>query len=293
MTDTRRRGFTLIELLVVIAIIAILIGMLLPAVQKVREAAARSKCQNNLKQLGLALHSFESANGAFPPSGHHSGGDGNSWTTYVLPYIEQEALFRIYKPNLGWRDTANRTVIQTPLSIFQCPSAPMNPRTDTSWWGNASGNPACGDYATINQNNTSAAVYNGVSNSNSYGAMPKTSSTRITAITDGTSNTILVTEDAGRPDLWIRGKQQTGAFVANGAGWADPRATFRLKGITEGSTPYRCLINCTNDDEIYAFHTGGANAVLADGSVRFLNQNLAPATLFKMVTRSNGDIVAE
>src|SRR5438105_10014496 len=128
------RAFTLIERLVVIAIIAVLIGLLLPAVQKVREAAARLKCQNNLKQLGLALHNFEGAYAYFPTSTRANESPTatvrNAWTTFILPFIEQDNLGKNYDYNSNWDSVANLPITGTPVKILLCPASPNPNRKD-------------------------------------------------------------------------------------------------------------------------------------------------------------------
>ena len=142
----RWSAFTLIELLVVIAIIAILIGLLLPAVQKVREAAARAKCSNNIKQLALGLINYEAATGQFPPSatGLETTAPSHSWSARVLPYMEQENIFKMYHFNVDWNSQVNWPAIQSQIPIFVCPSNPFGPRQDIGDQLLVDGtNPAC------------------------------------------------------------------------------------------------------------------------------------------------------
>src|SRR5262249_30685620 len=145
--------YTLIELLVVIVIIGILIALLLPAVQKVREAANRMACTNNLKNCGLALHNFERANGRFPPgavigpylpAGVTAKASHGCWP-FLLPYLEQQALYQQYNWNLNSNNSANQPVVKTQLKILQCPSAAAN-RVGSGFPGQ-SGPGACTDYA--------------------------------------------------------------------------------------------------------------------------------------------------
>jgi prepilin-type N-terminal cleavage/methylation domain-containing protein/prepilin-type processing-associated H-X9-DG protein len=243
-----RPAFTLIELLVVIAIIAILIGLLLPAVQKVREAAARTQCANNLKQLSLAMVNYHDANNAFPaamydtvvprwnPTGKH-----HSWRAYTLAYIEQGSLQSLYDYTQDWfadQSTGKGNIAAATVQVktFQCPSTPARATTTASAWNG--GPPATvtfpaaagtTDYDTMN--GTKEYVYatvNGLTcaassckeyTDRSRGAMYKNQPTTILGITDGTSNTLMVVECSARPLVYVN---RTAVTATPYPGGSDP-----------------------------------------------------------------------
>jgi prepilin-type N-terminal cleavage/methylation domain-containing protein/prepilin-type processing-associated H-X9-DG protein len=306
----RRSGFTLIELLVVIAIIAILIGLLIPAVQKVREAAARTKCLSNMKQLALGLVNYESTNGQLPPSatGVETTAPSHAWSAYILPFIEQEAAYRQYNFKINWDAQANWPAIQTQIPFFICPSNPLGPRADIGDQLLAAGtNPACADYSTFNAVKDFVAVNlltifpppKDKDDPRIVGAMRREKPSYITDVTDGTSNTIMLAEDAGRPNFFMYGGVQgvdptNPCYSFKQGGWADAGAPFSLDGSElNGCVPGNCPMNCSNNSEVYSFHSGGATFGFVDGSVHFIRDSISLATLARLITRAGGEIVTD
>jgi prepilin-type N-terminal cleavage/methylation domain-containing protein/prepilin-type processing-associated H-X9-DG protein len=298
------RGFTLIELLVVIAIIAVLIGLLLPAVQKVREAANRIACTNNMKQIGLGMLNYENTKGGLPPSRT----DGtvstapwyphqHCWTAGLLPFIEQTNDFNLYNYNADWNSPVNYTAIRTQLKLFLCPSTPGEVRIDTS----ITAEPAAGDYQAVNAikdfvglNCFNLLHITGKTDPRLVGAMTYNVNTPLLSIADGLSNTILVGEDAGRPFLYGAGGKliNSNASSVGQAGWADPNGTWAVDGSEpNGTIPGPCTMNCSSNSELYSFHTNGANVVFADGSVHFLTQSMSLCTLAALVTKAGGEVI--
>jgi prepilin-type N-terminal cleavage/methylation domain-containing protein/prepilin-type processing-associated H-X9-DG protein len=297
-----RTGFTLIELFVVITILAILIGLLLPAAQKVRATAFRMQCANNLKQIGLGFNNYVNANRYFPPA-RTSTPYAHNWAPYVFPYLEQGNLYQQYNWNAHWYHASNQTTIATPVKILQCPAVPDPTRVD-----HKNGHPvAVSDYAAPDVVADSLISSGLITRPQNSAGVPADGDLKIRLedVTDGTSTTLMIIEDAGRPGHWVRsgkgpdnvtpggGNEDVVNGHVNGAGWADddnhcPLHGFSLDGL---HAPGPCGINCTNNKETFSFHRGGTNVVFADGSVRFLSENLSIRVYAALVTRAGGELV--
>jgi prepilin-type N-terminal cleavage/methylation domain-containing protein/prepilin-type processing-associated H-X9-DG protein len=298
----RRRGFTLIELLVVIAIIGILIGMLLPAVQKVREAAANATCKNNLKQLGLAAHNFHEANSRFP-QGYRRIAPIKTVFVDLLPFFEQDNLQRNWdynNHNNNFGTTASGARGAQQIKILVCPSDTLpNPAIDTSpgtqhfgltsYYGNA-GTRSYRDSAGLLLRDGIIVAITG-----NYPEM----TVGLTGIPDGTSGTILFGERSHFDPVFNSPTASGGCGDnLNAWGWWAFRAPGDVTLSSWVPINYKVVAPCTvlkADERINAFgslHSGGANFCFADGSVRFLSDSTPLVTLRALTTRAGGEVVA-
>ncbi len=330
-----RAGFTLIELLVVIAIVGILVGLLLPAVQSARESARRTQCLNNMRQIGLAITGYESARSEYPLTFTQSYSSPQyvgqfSWAPQVLPYLEQSNMLDLgtgWDRKANWWDSsnsnagpffgqsvANRQITNLSVEIMNCPTTPGGPRFEDKPNSPESKLGACGDYFTptgvhLDINSSLPSGQSFPTTSDLRGALAAyhptdNSKNLIRDIRDGTSNTIMLGECAGREDVWRRRTMTpldySANFRARGGAWATNDNVYVIGRRTtsnygSGTTVIPGFVSINNSNEyahcFYSFHNSGANFVYCDGSTAFKSETTDLFVLAQMVTRNNHEVV--
>ncbi len=307
----RRAAFTLVELLVVIAIIGILVALLLPAVQAAREAARRTQCKNNLKQIGLAALNFEGTYKALPDAQLKAGGTNLfGWIPQIMGFAEQGNAYDKLDLTLEWNAAANRVGVATAVDWLICPSTPQQNATFQTIGGFTA---ARSDYSTH------AGIANDLANNTALmvgtradltGSMEGGKRTPLRKITDGTTHTLLAIESAARPEFYI-GKQLytdnwtapggcTNASVTNGqvpgAAWADWNSFIPMHGFSGNSVqnltcPGTGAFNVTNNNEAFGFHSGGIIVGMVDGSVQFVSDEVEFAIYGALITKAGGEVI--
>ena len=302
----KARGFTLIELLVVIAIIAVLIALLLPAVQQAREAARRTQCRNNLKQLGLALHNYHDAHNVFPPACIRGlpGSSANiencgTWLIYIMPYIDQTNLYNTFNfpfvggtYGLGSYGTSNMSVVNTPMPAFTCPSDPdASVKNFGTWFCSTSPN-SNGDYATTNYAGmTHSTLRIGTEAGGSFprfdfdGILGNRGRYGIRDVQDGTSNTMIMAEVSNSPTTgWLWGWD--GALT-------DARLTPNASGTWPTDGTFTNSRETVNAQTASSYHEGVIHVGMADGATRFVSENIDINLYRSLVTRRGKEITGD
>lgn len=298
----KRRGFTLIELLVVIAIIAILIALLLPAVQQAREAARRTQCRNNLKQIGLALHNYHDTHRCFPsgwigigstPAEHsHAGISGAGWATMILPFVDQAPLYNQFNPNVSIMDASNNALTGAILTVYRCPSDPQPDfwQIENEDTGMLEPTPLpianyVGSFGTTEldgcENGIGVAPVDGNGFCRDNGIFGQNTKIRVRDIVDGTSNTFMV------------GERRTNTQVSPQwyATWVGrvPEGEEAFQRIL-GSYDHTPNSPALHMDDFSSNHEGGAHFIFADGHVEFVTENIDFTVYQNTATIQGGEV---
>lgn len=302
MTDDARDGFGRLEIIVSVVTAVLLFGVTLPAVQKAQEAETKVRCADHLRVIGTAALGFAAANDQMLPYNQLSAPYG-SWNTQLLPFMGQEKLARDYNPGHDWwagKNSPNRTVVGTRIETFQCPAAPhperrvltMDPENDGQSFL-AAPTDYVGSAGAYYQDNQQKNLHPGAMHHRTL-----VKRLRVPDIVDGTSQTLLVVEMADKPNSWQAGKltddrTQKPQSTSLAGQWAGPNWNHLRSHSTDGATQFGpCAVNCSNSAAIYGFHTGGANVLFVDGSVRFLKAGLSQELLIALVSYAGGEVLS-
>ncbi|MEM8679051.1 MAG: DUF1559 domain-containing protein [Planctomycetota bacterium] len=304
------RGFTLVELLVVIAIIGLLVALLLPAVQAAREAARKSSCLNNLRQIPLATLNYESSRGEFPagweliaPSEIGQPPVINGLLASILPFLEESHLEATYDYDKGFLHPDNQPAVTTPVAVYQCPSAsgarsvPLDGiLEDLFIAGNVSGEAQATDYFGLRDIHDSE--YTRVKGVFTEIWLGEGRNKRAKDITDGLSKTIMFVEKAGLPALYANGRREDESHAYFYSAWAGPSG-IQIYSVVADSDPYSpfpsgpAFLNARNNHTPYSFHPGGLHVAMCDGSARFVGDGLDFDVWWWAAQPDDGAVVGE
>jgi len=272
---SRRDGFSLVELLVVIGILGSIVGILLPAVQRAREASRRMACGNQIKNMGLAISSYESGRKAYPPGwdarpvvGALPEGNAFAWSAFVLPYLEESAIFTQIVFNKPWNDAGgNAAVADRDVPIYKCPSGILKFPGQIDYGGIMGHSIVLSGQANVIDNAENSGILVAVNN----GSIP---TVRAASVTDGVSHTLLVAESVDRKSYATPDENIRWAWGANSFPQCEP------------------FVNSFKAENIRSYHDGGGFGVFADGSVTFLKESLSRDILAAICSRNGGEMNA-
>ncbi|WP_010585068.1 DUF1559 family PulG-like putative transporter [Schlesneria paludicola] len=297
-----RHGFALNELIVLIALVTLTMGIATPAIVVSRDAARQNRCAANLREIGAGAHGFAESNDQMLPFNQLAAPFG-SWNTQLLPHIGREKLARDYNPGHDWwasKNSPNRAVVSARVETFLCPAAPhpdrqvltMDPETEGQSFL-AGATDYVGSAGAYYQDNQQHNLHPGAMHHRTL-----VKRLRIPDIVDGTSQTLLVVEMADKPNSWQAGrladdrtdKPQSTSLSGQ---WAAPNWNHLRSHTADGTSAFGpCAVNCSNGAAIYGFHSGGANVLFVDGSVRFLKAGMSQELLIALVSYAGGELIA-